>query len=166
MSGVLFLLLVVVWFALVLWMSRGLGKWLGGQRGRSLVALVTFSILAPLPLADELIGAWQFKGLCEEASQFKTEETRIKGKTVRIVVDPRHATVPYTAIPIQFSRYSYQDVRTGEELASYTEFDAGAGRLVHFLPILEKKVPLLIGRPWCGPLERGALPTTLGFTLA
>lgn len=166
MTGIILAFVAIVWIATAFWLSKKLGSRANWKQGRWLVITLAFAMLAPLPLADEILGAWQFQRLCAEGAELKTDAIRIKGRTVRIVIDPRSASVPNTAIPIHFSRYSYRDISTGEELATYTEFDARGGRLVHLLPILDRKVPLLIGLPWCGPPDRSAFPQKLGFRLA
>jgi hypothetical protein len=165
MSGLFVLLLAIVWLAIAVWLSRWLGRKAKHSSVQSIIAVFAFSVLLPLPVADELIGMEQFHSLCVEGASVKINAQRIKGKSVRLVVSPSWAPVQGTAIPISYSRYSYIDAATDEELASYVDYNAKGGVLVHALGIVEGHAPLVIGMPWCGPPNRGQLAATYGFTL-
>lgn len=166
MSGLFMLALLILWLIFAIIIGRWIGRRFKQPATRTVGTLITFVVLVPLPVVDELIGMWQFDALCKKGAVFQVDSERIKGKSIRLVVDPSWAKVPNTAIPISYSRYSYRDVSRNEELASYIHYDAQGGWLVHALGLFEGgSVPLVMGKPWCGPADRGALPKAYGFTL-
>ncbi len=133
MAGLLFLIILGLWF----WGALSLAKLstrrmqASGLRKLTTVFATVFFFL--LPLADEIVGGFQFRALCEEAQANKTDGQRIKGMTVRSIIDPLNKDVVGTAIRIYHSRISYRDVTTNEEVASYTTYQAKAGWLVRAL---------------------------------
>ncbi|MFS8119585.1 MAG: hypothetical protein ACMG55_14020 [Microcoleus sp.] len=165
MRGLLLLLIVTLWFAVAIWISGRVARNVKGRSLKAASVALGVTVLVPLPVLDELIGIWQFRQLCKFGVKMTVDEQRIKGKFVRLVIAPSWAAVSNTAVPIKYSRYSYRDTETNEELASYSEFDVKGGVFIHTLGILEGDPPLLLGTPWCGPSGRGELPAMYGFTL-
>ena len=49
---------------------------------RYMVFAAIVSILVPLPVADELMAAPQFRRLCEEGTKLKFDPEKVKGKTI------------------------------------------------------------------------------------
>lgn len=165
MSGLLMLGLLITWISVSVMLSRWLGRRFRHLTARTAVALVSFVVLLLLPVADELIGMRQFDALCKRGATLTIDAERIKGKTVRVVVDPSWARAESTAIPISYSRYSYRDVTTNNELASYTLYNAKGGWLVHVFGIFEGNEPLILNRSGCSFPGEGHISRTYQFTL-
>lgn len=165
MSGLLMMGLFITWVFVSVILSRWFGRKFRRPTARTAVALATFVVLLVLPVVDELIGMQQFDALCKGGATLKIDAERIKGKTVRVVVEPSWAQVEGMAIPISHSRYSYRDEATNEELASYTLYNAKGGRLVHALGIFESNAPLISNRSGCSFQGEGHLSRTYQFTL-
>lgn len=151
MSGLLMLALFLFWLIVATIVSRWAGRRFGHPTVRVAVALAVFVVLLPLPVGDELIGMWQFNALCSGGAKLKIDAQRIKGKTIRVVIQPSWARAEGVAIPISYSRYSYRDTSTNEELASYTNYHAKGGWLIRSLGLFDSNVPLLIAQPGCSP---------------
>ena len=165
MTGLVMLGLFITWFFISIMLSRWFGRRFRHSSTRAAVALLSFAALLVLPVVDELIGMRQFDALCEGGATLKIDAERIKGKTVRVIVEPSWARVEGTAIPISYSRYSYRNVATNEELASYTLFNAKGGWLVHALRLFESNEPLISNRSGCSFRGEGHLSRTYQFTL-
>lgn len=158
MSGLIFLALAVGWFSVSFWIGRRLtGRVKTTGFRLSLMSLVV-AVLLVLPVADEIIGGFQFRALCRENAILKIDAEKIKGKMIYMVSDPSINDTQGSAIPIHRTRVSYRDVGTHEELASSGFLVAMGGRLVSALAGGHQMSPLTIFPSTCsGP---GNLPTS------
>jgi hypothetical protein len=156
MIGLLFLGLIGLW----IWMAAKLSRWIGGRvaggRWRKPIAAVFFVSLLVLPLADEIVGGFQFRALCKEKAVLKlnVDEASLKGKTARDVVEPFNKDVEGTAVTISYSHYSYRDVEDGKELLNFAIFRAKGGWLVRTLSGQSDMTPLTFNRSTCSPLPQ------------
>jgi hypothetical protein len=163
MTGLFMLMLAIVWLVLAVLISRSVGRAFKHRSASTITALATFALLLPLPVADELIGIQQFEALCREGAVLTIDAQRIKGRSIRLVVDPKLKRVPGTLIQIRYSRYSYRDASTNEELATYNLYNASGGWLVHALAF-EHDAPLLT-KSGCSFPGEGQLARTYQFSL-
>jgi hypothetical protein len=130
---------IIFWFIFGLWLwgsfalAKSSTKRMPVGAWRSLATLLAAVLIFLLPLVDEIVGGVQFRALCERAEANKADGERIKGMTVRSFIDPLSQAVAGTAVKIYYSRVSYRDVNTNEEVASYTTYNANAGWLVRAL---------------------------------
>ena len=73
MGGLILIAVVIGWLFFCVWLARKVVSWIpiksGGLKG--LIGLLTFAILLPLPLIDEIIGKIQFDKLCREEAGVK-----------------------------------------------------------------------------------------------
>jgi hypothetical protein len=152
--------LFIVWFFIARWLARMLTRSVNNEVVRRLLAGLTVMFLLILPLADEIVGGFQFRALCRENAVLKVDAEKIKGKTIRVVIDPANKDVDNTAIRIYFSHLSYLDVVTNEELASYSWYVAKGGMLIRALAMGHEMPPMTFS-PSCS----GSLPESYGFKL-
>lgn len=167
MSGILLLAVVVGWLALSIMLSAAISRLSRGSVARTALAAVSFSVLLPLPIADELIGGYQFRQLCAANAVLRVGVPTPEGRTTKVVIQPANARVPGTAIPIFHSYLEYVDIRTGESVVSFSTYVAKGGLLIRSLGISENNSPLTIGLPGCSP-ERAkgeVISRTLKFTV-
>jgi hypothetical protein len=157
--------LSIAWLVAAVRLGRWIGHSVENATARAILFPISFSLLLPAPVADEVVGALQFRAMCRTQAILKIDSNRIKARTVRVVIDPSWARAQNTAIPISYSHFSLKDANTGEDLASYSTLIAKGGWLVRVLGIFDGNKPLLIGRPWCGSEDRDSLPRTFGFIL-
>jgi hypothetical protein len=110
---------------------------------KAALASLTVIVLMVLPFVDEVIGGFQFRALCRENAALKIDTERIKGKTIRVVLDPLNRDVKNTVIRIYYSHHSYRDTETGEELASYNDYTVDGGLFFRSLAMGNPTPPLL-----------------------
>jgi hypothetical protein len=151
MSGLFVAALALAWLAAAIMLSRWVGRRFKQSAWQAAAALAAFALVLPLPVADELIGMRQFATLCQEGAVLKIDAERIKGKSVRLVISPSGARVDSTVIPITYSHFSYRELQTNDELASYQTYSAKGGLVVRALGIFERDAPLISNRAGCAP---------------
>lgn len=177
MFGLIALALILVW----LFASIALARWVGRRVPHGGVRFLVTVLLAPtlfaLPLADEIVGKFQFDRLCEGAKEIKIHKTILVGeelyfsdgrwrradRDIPLAESNRIAgvvkkmleyeTTPYQPVeavmPIATSEVRIKDRRTGDVLAAYREFITRGGWISRNL---EKP---LLSRDGCAPEERG-----------
>jgi hypothetical protein len=149
-------------------------KWLFGHFDnklnslpKRLVASVVFWVLVfTLPVADEIVGGFQFRALCKEGAQLKINAEIIKEKLVRVRYEPTDLYLSGTAIPIRYTHHSYHDVETNEEYASFNSYVAEGGLLMRSIrsiaiPVYNK--PLTFSFSSCSPPRYGELDKKYQF---
>lgn len=158
MTGLLGLAFFICWFLAAYWLVRNLTRKMGaGILRNSLVWLMTLSLIV-LPLVDEIIGGFQFRALCRRNAVLKIDAEKIKGKTVRMVNDPANRDTDETVIRIYYTKVSYRDVVTQEELGSNGYLVAMGGKLMSALSGGQETTPMTIFPSTCsGP---GNLPVS------
>lgn len=154
MSGI-FVLFVLGLFVTVLHFVK---RWLFGRYddklnslSKRLVASVVFWVLAfTLPIADEIVGGFQFRALCQENAKLQIDAENIKGKIVKIVVNPRNEVLNGTAVDISHWHYSYRDIENNGEYARYDTYIAYGGWLIRNFWF---RGTMIIHPYHCGPTE-------------
>lgn len=161
MIGLLFLGVVAAWVFVSWWLAMRVTSRL--PRGALRFAAVTavIAVLLPLPVADEIVGGFQFKALCTRDTLLKIDAEKIRGKTVRVNSEPANMPVAGTAVRILFSRALYRDVATNEVLASSDRYVANGGRLLHALSGTNGITPLMFPSTCGGGLELADYELTL-----
>lgn len=161
MIGLILLFLVIGWLFFAFWIAKRLTPGLQTSSLRIPLMLLIVVVIAVLPLADEIIGGFQFRALCRENTVLKIDAEKIKGKTIYMVSDSSSNNLQISAIPIHLTRVSYRDIATHEELASSGFLVAVGGRLVNALAGGHQMPPLTIFPSTCsGP---GNLPTSMKY---
>ncbi len=149
MAGLLFLIILGLWF----WGALSLAKLstrrmqASGLRKLTTVFATVFFFL--LPLADEIVGGFQFRALCEQAEAARSNGQRIAGKTVRADVSPSNKDIEGSPIRIYHSHVIYRDVETGEALADYKHYVAEGGWFIRFISLGYFKDPIAIHPKSC-----------------
>jgi hypothetical protein len=163
MTGILLLFGVALW-AYACWKAAAaLGRRMRRSAWRLPAVATIFVVLVLLPVADEIVGGFQFRSLCAGAVAH-VEVRDVAGRVARYRGDPIDARLPGTAIPILYSHIEYSDVKTGELIARYDRFIAKGGLLVRTLRLSESNSPLTMGRSDCsGESDSLSLPLQLGF---
>lgn len=65
MIGISFLIGLTVWIMAAVMLSKRIPSWVGVTKHSTAVSVLLFPILLAAPIADDLIGRWQFYRLCE-----------------------------------------------------------------------------------------------------
>lgn len=165
MTGLLLIVVAIGWIVIALAIARRLAQGTKATARGAFVGFVAFALLLPLPVVDEIIGGFQLRALCREGAVARYEEDRLRGKTVRMRLEP-NPVVPSlmqaptrrvaALIPIEEQTEEWIDAATGEVLLSQNAYTAKGGLLIRMLGISNNDSPLTIYPRWCrvnaGPL--------------
>lgn len=162
MTGIYLLFVVVVWLAVVIWLTRIITNKLPATWWRNPVGMLVFVVLLPLPLIDEIVGGRQFERLCKENSMIQVDRATAVGKTVYFVPQP-DVEIEGTWVRVVLQPKRFVDATTGEVVVSYNELIAVGGWLIRSLGISEGGMPLTF-RGTCVPVNRpGSIQTFKPF---
>ena len=165
MTGLLLLAVVGLWVWACVAITREALRRVPSQPLRWLVAPTLFSALLILPLADEIVGGFQFRALCKKGAVLRIDAEKAKGRTVRVVIQPSNEVVPGQALRTLHTHFSYRIVDSEVEIARYDTYVVNGGWFIRALGISNNNSPLTIGSPACSPPNRGLLDRTYGFNL-
>lgn len=169
MTGLMVLGLTVAWFMVVVSLTVYIANRFTRSLAKSAAAAIAFPLLLVTPVADELMGKWQFRGLCEKNAVFRKHVTNLEGRTTRVTFQPSNELVSRTAIPIYHSRERYVDVSTGELVLEFDWYVAKGGLLVRSLGVSEWNRPIVMARASCSPTQTDsggvAAHSTFKFTV-
>jgi hypothetical protein len=164
MAGLLSIAVIVAWFFAARWLARKLTSSLKDGLPRKAATWLTVLAMMLLPVADEIVGGFQFRALCSELPALKVSAEKIKGKTIRVLSDPSSRYLDGVAVEIKYSRFSYRDVASGEELAVYGMYRAYSGWLGR--RTLNSARPMTFGPSVCRPQNFvDDLPAKFGFNI-
>lgn len=91
-----------------------------------------FTLIFLVPVADEIVGGFQFRALCKKNALLIFDEEKIKGKTVAYQRVRDNYIYRYL-IPVLERSWSYKDIGTGEIVISWKSYEAKGGWLSHFI---------------------------------
>lgn len=167
MTGIFLFIVVGLWVWACVAMTRALLRKVPSKGGRWLVAPLAFSALLALPVADEIIGGFQFRALCEKNAVFHIGVANPEGRVTKFSANPANEIMSGTAIRIYDTGAEYTDVQSGETVVKFHEYVAKGGVFIRTLGISEGNAPITIGRPGCSPEQtRGeAVHRTLKFSV-
>lgn len=159
----LILCMLVIFVVLLVWLVVGLAvkRFSKMQRGRGVITTFAVAAILILAFADEIIGGYQFRGLCRADAGLEVDVKKINRKIISSITTPVGEYMTNTAIPIRYSHTSYRDKETNEELASTNSYVAESGWLLRAIAMGHSVPPLLIQPSACsGP---GNLPLAKRF---
>jgi hypothetical protein len=162
------LLIAVLWIPASLWIAWRVARFAKRSWVRALLFLVVAPLLIPLPLAEEIIGRFQFERYCESANEVKIygtipvgeelytrdgkwrvgktrEETNRLNEIYESLVrwDFERSTRVPGAIPIYETTRKIYERKTGRLLAEFKGYGTRGGWLAGETPVLV--------RPQCRP---------------
>lgn len=134
MRGLLLIGVVLLWFWAAIAIARMFTSKLKPAWLKLLVTFLAIAVIIPLPVADEIVGGFQFRALCKNEAIATYDEGKIRGKTVHLKsADVYHFT--NTILPIYKQTWKYVDHTNNEELISYVDLHSDGGwlsRAIHF----------------------------------
>jgi hypothetical protein len=128
------------------------------------IATLVFLLLLAAPLADELIGKWQFESLCNKYATQAIDEKNAPNAHVMSVGGKNNAYTPQAMVRIRVQPWIYQDIKSGKVVVSYHTLSAEGGWLVRALGISETNSPLLFSRS-CAPNNEREFIKRLNMTI-
>lgn len=128
MIGLLFLFGICLWLIVAILLSRSIPRWLGVTKYGAALSVLLFPVLLAAPVADEIIGRWQFNRLCEREAVVTLSPDWEKVKRARLVSLPR-SDVAGALIRIYSQGGEYVDIDTGKTFMTYPHFYTYGGFL-------------------------------------
>ena len=130
MIFLMFLAGFVLWLTAAIMLSKRIPRWLGVTKHTKTVSVVLFPLVLTAPIADELIGRWQFNRLCEREAVVTLSPDWEKVRRAR-ARDIPSVTLDGYLIRIQSQRMEYFDVDTGKNFFPNQAFHAYGGFLAY-----------------------------------
>lgn len=155
MSGLLLISVFVVWLVFVVLVIRLIVRRFKLWGMKVVFSILIFPILLVAPLADELVGKWQFESLCKDYAVVNVDEHYAMSRRVVTEIRERDQYAKGTAVQIRIDPYVYRDSETNQVLVSYHTLHAQGGWLIRFIGISETNAPLLFNSG-CAPDDRYA----------
>ena len=142
MAGIIFLAILFALFTAALWLARKFTKKLPLRFARAPVTGLVVVLLLTSLVADEVVGGFQFRALCEKNAVLKINAEKIKGKRIKSSGEPANEILKGTAVQIYHTRNVYRDAETNEELASYSRYTAKGGWFIRTIGFSDSTPPL------------------------
>lgn len=128
MIGLLFLAGIGLWLAVAVMLSKKIPIWMGVTKHKKAITVLLFPVLFVLPMADEIVGRWQFSRLCEREAVVTLSPDWEKVKRAQDNDDPIIDIGGYI-IPIQVQRVEFLDLDTAKSFLTYKGFHTKGGIL-------------------------------------
>jgi hypothetical protein len=132
MIAIIALLVIAIWLAIVIFLCRRLPVWLNVKRNANLISFLLFPVLFVLPIADDLIGRWQFYQLCEREAVVTTSpgwEAVKRAKRLQGNIEQ----IKGRLIPITSIRSNFVDIDTQAVFMSTRSFHTSGGVLKRYI---------------------------------
>jgi hypothetical protein len=130
MTFLMFLVGFGLWLTVAVMLCKRIPRWLGVTKYGAVISVLLFPVVLALPVADELIGRWQFSRLCEREAVVTLspdwEKVKRAGKRDIPIV-----TLDGYSIRIQSQRVEYFDIDTGMNFFTNQAFHADGGFLAY-----------------------------------
>jgi len=133
MSGIILLLVLAVWFYAVIKLSGYCTSKMQFGSKKAITNIILFLFIFLAPVADDIVGGFQFRALCEEGMQPVYDAKKIEGKIVQLKNSPDQVIAKI--IPIREQIWDWVDPGTGKTLIKYRYYYATGGwlsRLIGF----------------------------------
>jgi hypothetical protein len=128
MTGLFFLFGICLWIVAAIMISKNIPHWLGITKHGAVISVLLFPLIFVAPIADELIGRWQFNRLCEREAVVTLSPDWERVKAARDNDDPIVGIDGYV-IPIRVQRVEFVDANTGKPFLTYKGFHTYGGLL-------------------------------------
>ncbi|MDZ4255316.1 MAG: hypothetical protein U1A72_22325 [Sulfuritalea sp.] len=130
MTFLMFLAGFGLWLAAAIMLSKRIPRWLGASKHGAVISVLLFPFVLVAPVADELIGRWQFHRLCEREAvvTLSPDWEKVKRAGEREIPS---VTLSGYLIRIRSQRMEYFDVDTGKNFFTNQAFHAYGGFLVY-----------------------------------
>ncbi len=132
MSGVFFLLVLVIWIYIAKKMSGLLVSNIKLGTKRKVANTVIFIFIFITPVADEIAGRFQFAELCRDERNIYFDEDKLSGETV-LWTGTYTSEIKNKFIPIMERVTTWSDINSAEKLIEYKVFIAKGGWLSRFI---------------------------------
>lgn len=132
MIGLLFLFGMGLWFIAAIMLSKRIPRWMGVTKHRGNISVLLFPLVLVAPIADDLIGRWQFYRLCDREAVVTLSPNANKVEWARRGNSARTDFEGYL-IPIRSQTGEYVDIHTGNVFMTDASFYTDGGYLKRHL---------------------------------
>jgi hypothetical protein len=140
MIGLLALLFFVLWGFIAYKISEFLTKKMKTEKYKKLTVTVLGVFIFFVPVADDIIGGFQFRALCKEKAVLTVDEQNIRGKTI-VYQRVRDQYLNMYIIPILERNWTYKDADADEIVISWKSYEATGGWLSRLIGFPEGSPP-------------------------
>ena len=161
MSGIILLVVLTIWFYIVKKLSEFCVIKMPSGSKKSVVKSLIFVLLFIAPVADDIIGGFQFRALCKPENLLVYAEEKLRGKSVKPRSVPPHTINKILTIFV--STGQWEDSETGELLVTYRIYEAGGGWLSRLIGFPQGSPPYTFNG-YCMSKEYYQLFTKLNVT--
>jgi|GEM_PF-1422900 len=162
MTFIFLIFIAFIWLLVVLFIAVIVTKKINKTQWKLTAFSLSFVILFPLPLIDEIIVAKQFELLCKNRAKIIVDNPVTNGKTIMFGGNNRTEFL-LGSIKVTESQRIFVDANTQEPIYHYLRFDAKGGWLINALKISEESKPLLFPSV-CQPADLENIDSQLGLT--
>jgi hypothetical protein len=113
MIFLIFLVGGVLWLAITIFLSKRIPRWVGIKQYTTRASVLLFPLLLTAPVADDLIGRWQFYQLCDREAVVALSPDWQKVKRAKRMDTPPRYFNDYL-VPINSQGGRYFDVESGK----------------------------------------------------
>jgi hypothetical protein len=132
MSGLILLFVLGVWFFIAKKLTSFLTTKMQVSTLKKATQVLLFAMILVAPVADEIVGGFQFRALCEREAVAIYDKDKLYGKTVH----QQSANVTYftnTILPSYKQLWVYADDTTNQEVISYADLHSDGGWLSRWI---------------------------------
>ncbi len=132
MSGIIFLIVLIAWFLIACWLAMQIANRITKIWKEQLALFVLMPLIFVFPMADEIVGRWQFSQACKanDVVHLSPEANQVKRAKS---VDLPSTALDWKAIPMQEVVTQYIDLDTGQIFLSYKSIQKDWGVLLSAL---------------------------------
>lgn len=133
MSGLILLFILCAWGFASYSLAKLIAQPIKTPNIKTGVNIALLVLIFIAPVADDIIGGFQFRALCRESAVITIDEEKARGKSV--LGDSKNIALTSYMLPINNRHAIYRDTDTKEILLSWNEYRAKGGwlsRLIGF----------------------------------
>lgn len=164
MSGIIILFVLGVW-GVISYFCVKLALWrVKDSNIKIFTSILLISLMFIAPIADEIIGGFQFRELCRDHTIFILNETTARGKSVAYQNIAQKKYDNYL-VPIVESQELYKDIVSNEIVVYWNVFRAEGGILSRSLNLFESTKPYTFNGVCISPVWRKTIFSDLNITV-
>lgn len=139
MSGIFLIVILVIWFIAVKTIVNSIFLTMQNNILKHLLYPILFVLIFILPVADDIIGGFQFRALCKPENFLTYDAEKVRGKKVKTKDSTIHKL--NKAVPIRVLTRKWYDADNGEILITYKMYNATGGWLSQLIGFPEGSPP-------------------------
>ncbi len=139
MSGILLIIILAIWSFVVKAISRLCVKNLQSGTKKTIIHIALFILFFIAPVADDIIGGFQFRAMCTPDNMLVYDSEKVRGKSIEykgVSVDKI-----YKIIPIWVTQSEWTEPGAAQVLIVRKKYDAMGGWLSRLIGFPEGSPP-------------------------